>query len=64
MRKNISITNDYVYKVLSNSTNASKLVEEALLYYLHCINNGVLNEAEINRIFTQGLVDINTSIPF
>lgn len=64
MRKNISITNEYIYNVLSHSTNASKLVEEALLYYLHCINNGIIDPSETNRIFSQGLIDINTTFQF
>lgn len=64
MRKNISITNEHIYNVLAHSSNASKLVEEALIYYLHCINTGTLEAAEINRIYAQGLIDINTALQF
>lgn len=56
MTKNISVTNELVITLLKNSKNASTLVEEALLYYVYAIQNGLLNDAEINRIYSQGLI--------
>lgn len=52
-RRHISITNDRLDKILSNSINASKLIELAVLYYVDNIEN--INS---NRVVGIGNIDV------
>lgn len=58
LRKNISFTNKDLKNLLDSSTNASKLVEEALIYYLYNLQEGELNDRDRLRILSQGLVQL------
>ena len=50
MRKNISVTNNRVLQALQESNNASRLIEEAILYYLDCVEEGLINRSAVKEI--------------
>lgn len=54
-RRNISITNEKVKEILKNSKNASKLIEEAVIFYDYAMKHNILYDQEVNRIVVQGL---------
>ncbi|WP_069997734.1 hypothetical protein [Cellulosilyticum sp. I15G10I2] len=56
MDKHIYISNELVGKVLKNSSNASELIVEAILYFLDAIESGNMNQREVNRIFAKKLI--------
>lgn len=56
MRKNISVTNELVIKLLTTSDNASKLIEESVIFLVYAIENGLMSKNEVNRIFAQKLI--------
>lgn len=55
-RKNIYISNNKVSDILSNSTNASRLIEEAIIFYEYAYKKGYLYDREYNRIDVQHLL--------
>lgn len=55
-RRNISITNRKIDEMLSSSGNASRLIEEALIFYMYVIEKGYLYDREQNRIDVQQLL--------
>ena len=60
MRKNISVTNPKLIEIYNSSSNTSKLIEEATLYYVYAVKHKMLNPREINRILAQRLLDETT----
>lgn len=50
MRKTINVTNDIVLETLESSSNASKLIEIAILYYLGLVSKDYIEKyKEIER---------------
>ena len=56
IRRNISITNKRVQQLLSESSNASRLIEEAVIFYAYVVEKGYLYDREQNRIDMQDLL--------
>lgn len=50
MRKTISVTNPKVLEIMSNSENASKLIEKAILYYIERDNNYITRSEVLEMI--------------
>lgn len=53
MRKNIYVSDPRVEKALLSAPNASKLIEEAILYYLWSQENGFVTYKELNLILAR-----------
>lgn len=49
-KKHISVTNERVLKALEESKNASRLIEEAILYYLDSIENEYVTVEQVKAI--------------
>lgn len=49
-KKHISVTNERVLKALEESKNASRLIEEAILYYLDSIENEYVTAEQVKAI--------------
>ena len=49
-KKHISVTNEKVLKALNESKNASRLIEEALLYYLDSLENEYVTAEQVKAI--------------
>lgn len=49
-KKHISVTNERVLKALEESKNASRLIEEAVLYYLDSIENEYVTAEQVKAI--------------
>jgi len=69
MRKTISVTNPKVLEIMSNSENASKLIEEAILYYMERDKNYITRSEVLEMIanikqtpISQYTADLETSI--
>ena len=58
-RKNIYVSNIKVEELLNESTNASRLIEEAVIFYYYAYKHGFLYDREFNRINVQKLLDGN-----
>lgn len=58
MRKNIYVSDARVEKALAASNNASKLIEEAVLYYLWSKENGFVTYKQLIRILV-GYCNVN-----
>lgn len=58
LRKNVSFTNVELKTLLDNSSNASKLIEEALIFFLYSLKQGLLDQKDITRVLSQKLVSI------
>ena len=57
-RKNIYITNQRVDHLLSTSRNASRLIEEAIIFYDYAYTMGYLYDREFRRVDVQHLMDM------
>lgn len=53
--RNIYITNPRVEVLLANSRNASRLIEEAIIFYDYAYRNDIFYDRERNRINVQKL---------
>lgn len=60
-RRNIYISNIKVEELLENSRNASRLIEEAIIFYNYAYNHGYLYDREFNRIDVQKLLSPHTT---
>lgn len=49
-KKHISVTNERVLKALEESKNASRLIEEAILFYLDSIENEYVTAEQVKAI--------------
>ena len=49
MRKNISVTNSRVLDALNGADNASKLIEEAILYYIDNSKDSTLTLEDVKK---------------
>ena len=49
-KKHISVTNEKVLKALEESKNASRLIEEAILYYLDSLENEYVTVEQVKAI--------------
>lgn len=49
-KKHISVTNERVLKALGESKNASRLIEEAILFYLDSIENEYVTVDQVKAI--------------
>lgn len=49
-KKHISVTNDRVLKALSESKNASRLIETAILFYLDSLENEYVTAEQVKSI--------------
>lgn len=49
-KKHISVTNERVLKALGDSKNASRLIEEAVLFYLDSIENEYVTAEQVKAI--------------
>ena len=49
-KKHISVTNERVLKALAESKNASRLIEEAILFYLDSIENEYVTAEQVKAI--------------
>lgn len=49
-KKHISVTNERVLKVLEESKNASRFIEEAILFYLDSIENEYVTVDQVKAI--------------
>ena len=58
-RRNIYVSNIKVEELLENSQNASRLIEEALIFYYYAYKHGYLYDREFNRIDVQKLLSEN-----
>lgn len=56
-RRNIYVSNIKVEELLEGSKNASRLIEEALIFYNYAYRNGYLYDREFNRIDVQKLLN-------
>lgn len=56
-RRNIYVSNIKVEELLENSKNASRLIEEAVIFYHYAYHHGYLYDREFNRINVQKLLD-------
>lgn len=56
-RKNIYVSNIKVEQLLSESNNASRLIEEAVIFYYYAYQHGYLYDREFNRINVQKLLE-------
>lgn len=63
MRKNISITNDRVLKAMEGSKNASRLIEEAVLYYLDSIDHEYITKEEVQSMIFDVLRNVEIKNP-
>lgn len=55
-RRNIYVSNIKVEELLEKSKNASRLIEEALIFYDYAYHKGYLYDREYNRIDVQKLL--------
>lgn len=49
-KKHISVTNKKVLEAMENSTNASRLIEEAVLYYLDSLEKEYITKEEVKEM--------------
>ena len=49
-KKHISVTNERVLKALEDSKNASRFIEEAILFYLDSIRNEYVTAEQVKAI--------------
>lgn len=59
-RRNIYVSNIKVLEILENSRNASRLIEEAIIFYNYAYQKGYLYDREFNRIDVQKLLAAST----
>lgn len=64
LRKNVSFTNVELKTLLDNSSNASKLIEEALIFFLYSLKQGLLDQKDITRVLSQKLVSMEDVAEF
>lgn len=57
-RRNIYVSNIQVEEILENSRNASRLIEEAVIFYTYAYKHGYLYDREFNRIDVQKLLNV------
>ena len=55
-RRNIYVTNPKVKRLLEESKNASRLIEEAIIFYDYAYHNDFMYDREFNRIDVQKLL--------
>ena len=55
-RRNIYVSNIKVEEILEKSKNASRLIEEAIIFYNYAYQKGYLYDREFNRIDVQKLL--------
>ena len=58
-RRNIYVSNIKVEELLEKSKNASRLIEEAIIFYDYAYKKGYLYDREYNRIDVQKLLAAN-----
>ena len=59
-KKHISVTNKRVLDAMEQSNNASRLIEEAILYYLDSVESEYITKAEVKGLIMDCLRDIPT----
>lgn len=55
-RRNIYVSNPRVKELLANSRNASRLIEEAIIFYDYAYKHDIFYDRERNRIDVQKLL--------
>lgn len=63
MRKNISVTNGKVLEAMSNAENASRLIEEAVLYYLDSLEHDYITKNEVQSMIFDALRNVEIKNP-
>lgn len=58
-RRNIYVSNIKVQELLEKSENASRLIEEAIIFYDYAYKNGYLYDREYNRVDVQKLLAVS-----
>lgn len=62
-KKHISVTNERVLEALSNSKNASRFIEEAVLYYLDSLEHEYITREEVQGMILDAIKNIEIKNP-
>lgn len=63
MRKNISVTNKRVLDAMEDSDNASRLIENAILYYLDSLDKEYITKCEVQGMILDAIKKIEINNP-
>lgn len=63
MRKNISVTNERVLEAMDESDNASRLIEEAIIYYLDNIEHDYITKEQVQSMILDALRNVEIKNP-
>lgn len=62
-KKHISVTNERVLDALNNSKNASRLIEEAVLYYLDSLEHEYITREEVQSMILDAISNVEIKNP-
>lgn len=62
-KKHISVTNERVLEALNNSKNASRLIEDAVLYYLDSLDHEYITKEEVQSMIFDALRNVEIKNP-
>lgn len=63
MRKNISVTNERVLEAMAQADNASRLIEEAMLYYLDSIEKEYITKEDVSNMILDAIRHVEIKNP-
>ena len=63
MRKNISVTNERVLEAMAQADNASRLIEDAVIYYLDSIEKEYITKEEVSNMILDALKNVEIKNP-
>lgn len=62
-KKHISVTNKRVLDAMENSKNASRLIEDAMIYYLDAIEHEYITKTEVQSLIVECLKGVAITGP-
>lgn len=62
-KKTISVTNDRVLRAMEQSKNASRLIEEAIIYYLDSLEHEYITKEEVQSMIFDALRNVEIKNP-
>lgn len=62
-KKHISVTNEEVLRALEQQQNASRFIEEAILYYLNNIDHDYITRDEVSGMIMDALKNVQIKNP-
>jgi len=60
VRRTISCNIEDINTILDNSSDASQLIVEAMLYFLWAVQHGEVRDTELIRLFKTGVLKIKS----